>query len=171
AASSGIDRSWLFTAACRYCGPERTCSAQSRKKRTPKTAIAAPPRIAICSAICGVSRKGSATPGVDGRNVRGPAPFVGGRRRRLRAGRTSVLAKQLHLLEAGRRRAEEAAAKRVHRQRQDQVEDQLERKRVQKHPRGRGRVVEHVVEDQRADRVQQRHHCDGDERRVRTVAA
>src|SRR5436305_8371938 len=168
-ASSGIERSWLFTAACRYCGPESTCSAQSLKKRTPKTAIAMPPRIAIRRAIWGVSRNGSATPGGGGMKVRGPEPFVEGRR--LRLARTPVLAKQLHLLEPARRRAEETPAERIDGQRQDQVEDQLERKRVQQHPRRRGGVAEHVVEDERADGVEQRHDRDREERRVRPVAA
>src|SRR5439155_24927993 len=117
-ASSGIVRSWLFSAAFRYCGPERTCSAQSLKKRTPKTATAIPPRIAIRSASCGVSRNGSATPGVGGRNGFELEPFV--EARRLRLVRISVLAKQLHLPEPARRRAEEAAAERRGGRRKDQ---------------------------------------------------
>src|SRR5207248_3743739 len=85
-----------------------------------------PPRIAIRNASWGVNRNGSATPGVGGRNGLEPEPFVEGRRLRPVLG-SVVLAKQPHLLEAGRRRAEEAAAERVDRQSQDQVEDQLER--------------------------------------------
>src|SRR3954471_6738553 len=170
-ASRGIERNWLFRAACRYCGPESTWSDQRRKNRIPKTAIATPPRIAILIASCGVSRNGSATPGVGGRNGREPLPFDEGRRRLLRPGRTPVLAKQLHLLEPTRRRAEEPAAERVDRQRQDQVEDQLEGEGVQEHPRRRRRVPEHVVEDERADRVEERDDRNGDERCVRAVAA
>src|SRR6266576_2979794 len=102
-------------------------------------------------------------------NVRGPEPFVGGRR--LRLGRTSVLAKQLHLLESGRRGAEEPATERIDRQRQDQVEDQLEGERVQQYSGSGRRFPEHVMEDERADRVEQRHDRDGDERCVRAVSA
>src|SRR6476620_10851232 len=170
-ASSGIDRSWLFRAAWRYCGPESTCSAQSLKKRIPKTAIAIPPRIASRRASWGVSRNGSATPAVGGRNGLEPEPLVEGRRRRLRPVRVSVLSKQLHLLEPARWRTEEASAERIHRHGQDQVEDQLERKRVHERTRRRGRVAEHVVQDERPERVEDRHHRDGDERRVTPVAA
>src|SRR5205823_14185372 len=116
--------------------------------RIPKTAIATAPRIAIRNANCGVSRNGSATRGSRGRKVRGsPAP--------VRA-RTPVLAKQPHLLEAACGRAEEAAAERVDRQRKDQVEEELERQRVDEHALRRGGVAEHVVEDERADRVEDR---------------
>src|SRR6476659_5676888 len=170
-ASSGIERSWLFRAAWRYCGPESTCSAQSLKKRIPKKAIALPPRIAIRSASWGVSRNGSATPAVGGRKGLEPEPLVEGRRRRLRPVRVSVLAKQLHLLEPTRRRTEEAPAERVHRHGEDQVEDQLERKGVKKHARGGGRVPEHVVQDERPERVEDRHDGDGDAGRVTSVAA
>jgi hypothetical protein len=49
-------RTWLLRASLRYCSPEMTWSAQSRKKRTPKMVTAKMPRIAIRRASCGVRR-------------------------------------------------------------------------------------------------------------------
>ncbi len=55
-ASIRTERIWLSWAAFRYRGPERTCSAQSRKKRIPNTTSATAARIPIRSASCGVKR-------------------------------------------------------------------------------------------------------------------
>ncbi len=66
-ASTLIVRSWLFWAASRYRAPESTCSDQSRKKRTAKTAIATMPSTPTRSASPGVRRYGALTPGSGGR--------------------------------------------------------------------------------------------------------
>src|SRR5512132_2337944 len=122
-ASIRTDRSWLSSAAWRYCGPERTCSAQSRKKSAPKTASATAPMIAIRSASWGVNRYGLSTRGSGGRNRFEP----------VRGGR--VLAKEPHLRDALRlgREREQAPDERVHRQGQEQVQPDLRRQRVEQH--------------------------------------
>src|ERR1044072_6927437 len=149
-ASIRTERSWLSSAAWRYCGPESTCSAHSRKKSTPKTARATAPRIPMRRASCGVNRYGLSTRGSGGRNrfepVRG----------------TRVLAKEPHLRGALRlrREREQAPRERVHREGQQQVQRDLCRQRVDQHAlRGDG-VAEHVVEDQCAELDE--HRLDGD---------
>ena len=69
-ASTWIVRTKFVFASSRYLVPESTCSAQSRRKSTAKTASATKPRIATRSASWGVSRYGSSTRGSAGRNRR-----------------------------------------------------------------------------------------------------
>src|SRR5215216_6680433 len=112
-ACSRTVRSWLFCAACRYCGPERIWSAQRRRKSTAKTPSRITPRIASRNATCGVSRYGSATRGSGGR-------------KRLDGERGSpvpALAKESHRGEPLEpvRAAEEPADERVDRQREQQI--------------------------------------------------
>src|SRR4051794_24772638 len=158
-ASSRSRRTWLFCASCRYELPESTCSAHSRRNRIAKIARASAPRIAMRSAICGVSRYGSVTRGSGGRKRREPS-------------RWALLAKEPHLADAvgqlGRR--EEPAAERVDRHRQEEVERQLGRERVDEHRAGWRRLAEEEVQRQASERVQDRHDPDGQERRVRAVA-
>src|SRR5580765_7127072 len=121
----------------------------------PRAASATAPRTAIRSAILGVKRYGAATRG------------SGGRKRGRRA-RVPVLAKELHPLHAlgphGRR--EQAPDEGVDRPRQEQVQrDRLEQ-RVEEDDAGRRRVAEDEVEEERTERVEDRDHRDGDERRV-----
>src|SRR4029450_6906537 len=114
---------WLSSAARRYCGPDSTCSAQSRKNSTPKTASATAPRIPIRRASCGVKRYGLSTRGSGGRKRSEP----------LRRRRGPLLAKEAHLRRGlGRRRKREQAAREgVDRQRQQQVQPDLGRERPQ----------------------------------------
>src|SRR5207247_10926613 len=159
-AGTRISRAWLFRAASRYVVPERTSSAHSRKKSAPKTASATAPTIAIRNASCGVRRYGSSTRGSGGRNLLLPA-------------RCPALAKEAHLADptGGLTRREEPPAEAVDRQRQEDVEHDLLRQRVDEHePRWR-RLPEQVVEDERPDRRQRRDHGDRREWCVPAIAA
>src|SRR5436190_17330479 len=137
-------RSWLFCAARRYCEPDSTCRAQSRRKRTAKTASASIPSTPMRSARAGVRRYGSCARGSGGRN----------RRDRTR------LAKELDLPHAVAplARAEDAAHERVDREREQNVEEDRWQETVQQHLTCRRRVPEREVEHQRSDLVE-----DGDD--------
>src|SRR3954462_10834001 len=149
-ASKRIERIWLSSAACRYCGPESTCSAQSRKKSTPKASRATAPRIPIRSASCGVKRYGLSTRGSGGRKRSEPV-------RRLRV---PELAKQPHLRRRldRSRKPEPPARERVDRQRQQQVQQHLGRQRVQQRRLRRDVVAEQVVQDEGAELDEDRGH-------------
>src|SRR6266536_235397 len=148
--------SWLFCAARRYCAPDSTCSAHSRRKRTANTTIASIPSTPIRSASRGVKRYGSATLGSGGR-----------KRERTR------LAKELHLTRplAPLRPAQDASDERVDGPRQEDVQDHRRREAVEQDEPRRRRLPEHEVEHQPADLVQRGDHRDGEQRRVRAVAA
>src|SRR5919201_949536 len=159
-ACTGNVRSWLFSAARRYCDPDSTCNAHRRRKRTPNTASASIPRIAIRSVTRGASLNGSsATAGV--------ARTSG----RLRVGAWTS-DKEVHLLRAlaAVERAYHAADERVHGQRQNQVEEDLRRQAIDEDDARRRVLPEHEVQRERADRVGDRDDADGDERCVRPVA-
>src|SRR3954469_1062129 len=149
-ASTRIERIWLSSAACRYCGPESTSSAQSRKKSTPKASSATAPRIPIRSASCGVKRYGLSTRGSGGRKRSEPV-------RRLRV---PELAKQPHLCRRldRPREPERPARERVDRQRQQQVQQHLGRQRVEQRRLRRDVVAEQVVQHQRAKLDEDRCH-------------
>src|SRR5215212_3700360 len=155
-ASTLIVRSWLLRAARRYCVPESTCSAQSRKNRIPKTASVIAPRMPILSASCGVRRYGSSTRGSRGRKR--PA---------------GVLANDRHLHAARRgitRVREQPPDDRVDRHCQEQVEGQRGRHRVDQRRPGLDRLSEEEVESELADGEEERDHGDGYERGVGAVA-
>src|ERR1044071_500737 len=124
-ASIRTERIWLSSAARRYCGPESTCSAQSRKKRTPNASSATAARIPIRSASCGVKRYGDSTRGSGGRK----------RPERLRPARAPVRAKGSHPVHSclGCADGEQPPHERVHRQGQQQVEEHLGGERVEQH--------------------------------------
>src|SRR5689334_18271518 len=153
-ASRRTVRIWLFSAAFSYFVPERICSDQRRRKRTEKTTSAIAARIATRSAIRGVNRYGSSIRGSGGRKR--PPPVVG------------LLANGVDPLDAvaALERAQQDAGEAVEGPGQDQVEqDALEERRPEHGARGRG-LAEHEVEGERAERVQERDHRDGDEGRV-----
>src|SRR5712691_10860584 len=151
-------RSWLFSAARRYCVPESTCNAHSRRKRAAKTANASTPRTPIRSASRGVSRYGSAARG------------SGGRKRRDRT--RTRLAKQPHLSRAVRplRRRHHPADERVDGNGQQEVDHHSHGQRVDEDESRRRRLPEHEVQDERAELVQHGDHGDREQRRVCAVA-
>src|SRR6478752_30685 len=162
-ASTLIERIWLSSAACRYWGPESTCSAQSRTKSTPNASSATAPSIPILSASCGVKRYGLSTRGSGGRKRSEPE----------RRPRVPVLAKEAHLrrcLDRARHR-QQPPRERVHRERQEQVQAHLRRQRLEQHGLRRDGVAEQVVQDQRAELDEDRRDGDRDIRRVPAVAA
>src|SRR5215210_709018 len=161
-ASMRTERTWLFIAAWRYCGPESTCSAQSRKKSTPKAASATAPRIPIRSASCGVKRYGPSTRGSGGRKRSGPVGRL-----------PLLLAKEPDLRRAlrSRREREQPPRDRVHGEGEKQVQRDLRRERFEQHAPGRDRVAEQVVQEQRPDLYEDGRHGDRDEGRMAAVTA
>src|SRR3990172_4744467 len=101
-----------------------TWRAQRRKKTTQKRETATMPRTAIRTAICGVMRYGSSTPGVGGRKT-GGCP------------RLPALANRAHLHRPAllRRRREEPSGQPVHRGREQEGEQ--ERRQPERPERGR----------------------------------
>src|SRR4051794_30555126 len=150
-------RSWLFWAARRYSVPFRTCSAQSRSSSTAKTVSVSIPRTPIRSAIRGVRRYGSAVRGSGGRN----------RRDLERSAKQPDLGGALGPL--GRR--QDPPDRGVHRECDQEVEEDGRHERVDEHGAGRGVLPEHEVEHQRADREQDADDGDREQRRVAAVAA
>src|SRR4029450_3677791 len=124
-ASTRRVRSWLFSAAWRYCVPERTCRAQRRKKRTPKAASTRKPRIPMRNTIWAVRRYGASTRGSGGRK----RPGLGG------IGRLA----KLDLVRAPRlRRCEQTAAECEDRDGEQQVEHDLGRECIDEGDARRG---------------------------------
>src|SRR5204862_706518 len=147
-------RSWLFSAVFRYCEPESTCSAQSRRKSTPKTPSATTPRMATRSAIRGVNRQGS--------SMRGS----GGMKRR---DGTRDSTKQPHLLRLEPlARAEEPAHERIDGGGQEEAEEHARQQPVDENRAGGAAVAQEGVQEQRTDGVE-----DGDDEygEVQCVAA
>src|SRR5215210_3111797 len=152
-ASIRIVRSWLFCAARRYCSPERTYSAHRRRNRIAKTASASAPRIANRNASLGVSRYGSTTLGSGGRK---------------RDERRSAKEPDLRPWPLGA--AEEPADECVDRDREQQVEQDRRHERRAQHGRRVDGIAEHDAQRERPERVDDRHHGDREQRRVRAVA-
>src|SRR6478609_7431629 len=150
-ASTRIERIWLSSAACRYCGPDSTCSAQSRKKRTPNASSATAPRIPILSASCGMKRYGLSTRGSGGRKRSEPERWP----------REPLLAKEPYL-----RRGLDRPG-----QSEEPPRERVDRQRLEQHRPGRDLVAEQVVQDQRAELDEDRRDRDRHVRRVATVAA
>src|SRR5215210_5494390 len=130
---------WLFCAARRYSVPERTWSAQSRKKRTAKTATATTLRTARRTASLGVNRYGVSTRSSGGRNSAG---------RRRRGGTPVVLLKELHLADRLRYvpEVEHPAAEDEDRDRDQQVQQQSRRQRIEEDRAGRSALADHEPE-------------------------
>ena len=150
-------RTRLSFARARYLSPASTCSAQSRRKSTAKTASATKPIIATRKASCGVRRYGSSTRGSRRQEPlglaiaasQGAAPRAPGRGART-AGTGGG---------SGRRPA--ASARRLSEQRDRQL--------ARDDPR-RGRLAEHEAQQDLPVGVEDRDDRDRQVRRVEAVA-
>src|SRR5215210_457113 len=162
AASTRTVRTWFSCAACRYRSPASTSNAQSRRKSTAKTASASAPSTPTRIASCGVKRYGSATRGSGGRNR------CEGERRS-----GNELAIEAHLRDAvGRRDApEHGPAEREDRRRDEQVQRDAGQERLEERAPRRHLLAEQEVEPEPGIRDEDRDDHDGEQRRVRAVAA